>query len=79
MHIYIYIYIYKKAVYKNKKPVCVYVLHKDKKNKKRKVCLTNYRFHLILNHACEWYNLYDITNILTRVPRGNFTKEPNNS
>ena len=32
MHIYI--YIYKKAVYKNKKPVCVYVLHKDKKKQK---------------------------------------------
>ena len=39
---YIYIYI----LYMNKKPVCV-VLHSDK-NKKHKVCLTNFRILLIL-------------------------------
>ena len=38
----------------NKKPVCmVYVLHSDK-NKKHKVCLTNFRILLILSHVCEW-------------------------
>ena len=40
---YICIYVY---MYMNKKPV--YVLHSDKKSKKHKVCLTNFRIFLIL-------------------------------
>ena len=28
-----------------------------KKNKKHKVCLTNARIILMLNHACDWWNL----------------------
>ena len=41
----------------NKKPrnQCVYLLHSDK-NKKHKVCLTNFRILLILSHVCEWRN-----------------------
>ena len=37
-------------IYMNKKPVCVNVLHNEKKFKKHKVCLTNFRILLILNH-----------------------------
>lgn len=47
--------------------------------------LTNFRILLKLSHVCEWWNLqrqqftYNIENIVTIVPRGNATKETNNS
>ena len=40
-------------IYMNKKPVCICVPQRQK-NKKHKVCLTNFRILLILNHVCEW-------------------------
>ena len=57
---------------------CMYSLHIDKKNKKHKVCLTNFRILLILSHVSQIhnaYNLYVIKNNVTIVPRGNFAKK----
>ena len=61
---------------------CVYVLHSDK-SKKHKVFFTNFRIHEYLVMSVKGkihnaYNLYIITNTVTIVPTGNFTKERNN-
>ena len=62
----------------------MYVLHNNKKTKIYKGCLTNFVFfsYLIMTVNGEIYgafNLDIITNIVTIVPRGHFTKERNNS
>ena len=44
MHIY---------VYEQETSVCM-CCTAQKNNKKHKVCLTNFRILLILNHVCEW-------------------------
>ena len=59
----------------------VYVLQQQQKHKNS---LGNFYIFLILKHVCEWWNpqclnVYNITSIVTILPRGDFTKEVNNS
>ena len=62
----------------NKKPVCVCVAQRQKKQTKKFVW-RSFVFMSANGEIHEAYNLYIIKNTVTILPSGNFTKEINSS